>query len=128
MADHTGLLALSGCESSGVSLLQEVMHSRGHSPWTGSKGIRPGCVLSKGRATKWAPAGVSSVGGLPSYNCIPRESSCEEEEENTEARAIPPSLKSQESWIQGECSQPAVWWEKQGLWQESHQWFKLCLK
>lgn len=85
-------------------------------------------VCAKGRVTKWAPAGVSSVGGLPSYNCISRKSSCEEEGENTETRAVPPSLKSQESRVQGEYSQPAVWWEKQGRWQESHQWFKLCLK
>ena len=57
-------------------------------------------VCAKGRVTKWAPAGVSSVGGLPSYNCISRKSSCEEEGENTETRAIPPSLKSQESRVQ----------------------------
>lgn len=47
---------------------QEVMHSRVIHPGLAAKASGLG-VCSKGRATKWAPAIVSSVGGLPRYNC-----------------------------------------------------------
>lgn len=68
MTDHTGLLALSDCESRGQFVSGG--HAFKRSFTLGWPQRNQAWACAKGRATKWAPAAVSSVGGLPSCHCV----------------------------------------------------------